>query len=66
MSTNSLFRRRAVELAEAGDAQGDLLKLSPEWTRWAYWVVIFGLLLGVGYVSLAHASEWAEGQAIVP
>lgn len=65
MSTNSLFRRRAVELAEAGDAQGDLLKLSPEWTRWAYWVVIFGLLLGVGYVSLAHASEWAEGQAIV-
>lgn len=65
MSSHSLFRRRAVELAAAGDSQGDLLRLSPEWTRWAYWVVIFGIVLGVAYVTFARASEWAEGQAIV-
>jgi hypothetical protein len=62
---NALFRARAME--QAGDAQEreDALRLTPEWTRWAYWVIVGGATAALSYLGLARVDEWAQGPALI-
>jgi hypothetical protein len=62
---SALFRSRAVEQAQEIAPQGDLLRLTPEWTRWAYWLIVGGALAAVLYVTLARVDEWAHGPALI-
>ncbi len=61
-----IFRKAAVEHQGAGNPQGGaVLRLSPEWTSWAFWllliVVVFYGVLGV----FGRVSEYASGPAVV-
>jgi membrane fusion protein (multidrug efflux system) len=62
---NALFRTRALEQVDAGAERADFLRISPSWTRWAYWVVLGGALAAVAYVCLAHVDEWAQGPGLI-
>jgi Barrel-sandwich domain of CusB or HlyD membrane-fusion len=62
---NALFRSRALEQAQEIAPQGDLLRLTPAWTRWAYWLIVGGAAAAVLYVSLARVDEWAQGPALI-
>jgi hypothetical protein len=61
-----IFRREAVEHQGAGAQEpGAVLRLSPSWTSWAFWlllaVVVFYGVLGV----FGRVSEYASGPAVV-
>lgn len=63
---DQIFRREAVEHRGAGtQEQGGLLRLSPAWTSWAFWlllaVVVFYGVLGV----FGRVSQYASGPAVV-
>ncbi|HKP64026.1 MAG TPA: HlyD family efflux transporter periplasmic adaptor subunit [Polyangiales bacterium] len=62
---SALFRTRALEQVDEGAERADFLRISPSWTRWAYWVVIAGAVAGVAYVGLAHVDEWAQGPGLI-
>lgn len=62
---SALFRTRAIEQAGELAEHADLLRLSPTWTRWAYWIIVAGAASAVAYVALARVDEWAQGPALV-
>lgn len=62
---SALYRSRALAQAAQANHDADLLRLSPAWTRWAYWVIVAGALTAVAYVALARVDEWAQGPGLV-
>jgi len=60
-----LFREEALEKLRRGGAAGDLLRLSPAWTRIAYWVVLVTALTAAGYATFGQIGEYARGEAVV-
>ncbi|MDD9939938.1 MAG: HlyD family efflux transporter periplasmic adaptor subunit [Myxococcales bacterium] len=63
--SEALFRSRALAQAQTHEDKADLVRLSPAWTRWAYWVIVGGALSAFLYVGLARVDEWAQGPALV-
>lgn len=61
---SGLFRARAVAHASATPG-GDVLRLSPGWTRWAYWLIVCGAVAALLYCTLARVDEWAQGPALI-
>ncbi len=62
----SLFRAQAVQHAAAGSRmEGDVLRLSPRWTRWAYWVLVTAFATGLVYCVFGTIYEYATGPAVV-
>lgn len=62
----SLFRAQAVQhAASAGRMEGDILRLSPRWTRWAYWVLAAAFAFGLLYCVFGTMHEYATGPAVV-
>jgi len=59
------YRETAIRSAEAASGEGDLLRLSPEWTRPAYWVLIAFFLSGFAYCIFGTIYEYASGPAVV-
>ena len=37
---NALFRKNAMEQAGGAQEHDDALRLTPEWTGWAYWLIV--------------------------
>jgi len=62
---SALFRTRALEQVDASAEHADFLRISPSWTRWAYWVVLGGAVAAVSYVALARVDEWAQGPGLI-
>ncbi|EYF03086.1 HlyD family efflux transporter periplasmic adaptor subunit [Chondromyces apiculatus] len=63
----SLFREEAVKHAAAmrGGGDGDILRLSPAWTRWAYWVLVAAFGLGTLFMMTGTVHEYAAGPAVI-
>jgi len=62
----SLFRREALEnLLSGQQRQGELLRISPDWIRWTYWILVAFFLLSLLFLLLGRVSEFAEGPAVV-
>jgi biotin carboxyl carrier protein len=62
---SALFRSRALERAAEAAESADLLRLSPSWTRWAYWLIVGGAAAAIVYLTVARVDEWAQGPAII-
>jgi membrane fusion protein (multidrug efflux system) len=60
-----MFRKQALEAHQEGDQYGEVLRLSPEWAHWAFWmllgVAVFYGLFGV----LGRMFEYATGPAVI-
>jgi membrane fusion protein (multidrug efflux system) len=59
------FRREAMESHIQGGRRGELLRISPAWVDWMYWLLVATALLGLVVATVAPLSEYAEGPAIV-
>jgi multidrug resistance efflux pump len=59
----SLFRAEALE--HVGRVDSDVLRLSPAWTRWAYWILAAAFITLVLYVVLGKMHEYGTGPAVV-
>lgn len=62
----SLFRAPALQhAATGGRLEGDVLRLSPKWTRWAYWVLVAAFATGLFFCVFGTMFEYATGPAVV-
>ncbi len=63
---SSIFRKEAIEHYQRGPRlEGELLRLAPGWTRWAYWLLLSILVTGLLYSVLGTLYEYASGPALV-
>lgn len=60
-----IFREEALRHHEGAQQDGDVLRISPEWTRWTYWTLLGLLLAALAYSLLGTLPEYATGPAIV-
>src|SRR5689334_19515419 len=60
-----LFRQEALEQRAQAGSRGSLLRMSPAWTRWSYWMVVALLGAGALYAILGTIHEYAMGPALI-
>jgi membrane fusion protein (multidrug efflux system) len=60
-----IFREEALRHHEGAQQEGDLLRISPKWTRWTYWVLLALLVAAALYSVLGTIPEYASGPAMV-
>lgn len=61
-----LFREEALRHAHRGrGVEGDVLRLSPAWTRWAYWLLVAAFGVSGLYMALGTVYEYAAGPAVI-
>jgi membrane fusion protein (multidrug efflux system) len=60
-----IFRKEALEAQNEYRGAGDILRLSPAWTRWSYWLLLGVLIAGFVYSVIGTVGEYASGPAIV-
>ncbi|EPX65005.1 hypothetical protein D187_000430 [Cystobacter fuscus DSM 2262] len=60
-----IFREEALRHHEGTQEEGDLLRISPKWTRWTYWVLLALVLAAALYSLLGTLPEYASGPAMV-
>src|SRR5919201_1448518 len=61
----TLYRAEAVEHHAKSRERGHILRITPSWMRWTYWLVLGLIALTFTFASLAKVSEYAIGPAIV-
>lgn len=62
---DSLFRPEALEHYRRGRAEGDVLRVSPRWTVWAFLGLVLIFIAGVAYTCVGTIDEVASGPARV-
>ncbi|HEU4411805.1 MAG TPA: HlyD family efflux transporter periplasmic adaptor subunit [Polyangiaceae bacterium] len=65
MSVTKIYRAAALAHADVRRREENVLRLSPAWTRWAYWVVVAALGAAAAFGLLATVYEYAGGPAVV-
>jgi len=60
-----IFREEALRHHEGTQQEGDVLRISPSWTRWTYWSLLGLLLAALAYSLLGTLPEYATGPALV-
>jgi membrane fusion protein (multidrug efflux system) len=62
----SIFRQQAWEhYHHSRWKEGDVLRLTPAWTRWTYWLLVGVLGVGALFCVLGTVHEYAAGPALV-
>ncbi|OJH37573.1 efflux RND transporter periplasmic adaptor subunit [Cystobacter ferrugineus] len=61
----SIFREEALRHHEGTQEDGDLLRISPRWTRWTYWVLLALVVFAGLFSLLGTIPEHASGPAVV-
>lgn len=62
---SKIFREEALRHHEGAQEDGDVLRISPMWTRWTYWVLLALLVAALAYSLLGTLPEYASGPAVV-
>jgi membrane fusion protein (multidrug efflux system) len=63
--SRSPFRQEAIEYHAGERREGALLRLSPGWTRWSYWLLVCMLVAAAAYGAIARVHEYASGPAVI-
>ncbi|MCG3138035.1 MAG: hypothetical protein HJJLKODD_01891 [Phycisphaerae bacterium] len=65
-SPTDLFRKQALEeYQRKHQKRGDVLRISPHWTGWLYWVLVVLFIGGLIYLVVGRVHEYAEGVAVI-
>jgi membrane fusion protein (multidrug efflux system) len=60
-----IFRREALDYYAGAQEHGDVLRLSPSWTRWAFWLLLAVVGFYGAFGVFGWISEYASGPAVV-
>lgn len=60
----ALFRKEAVEAA-IGQKWGDVVRVSPSWLSWAYWILVILLAGSIAFVSVGTIATYSTGPAVI-
>ncbi|RKH54328.1 efflux RND transporter periplasmic adaptor subunit [Corallococcus llansteffanensis] len=62
----SIFRKEALDyFQQHRRKEGDVLRLAPPWTKWAYGALMSMLAVGLLVCTLGEVSEYASGPALI-
>jgi hypothetical protein len=59
-----LFRQEAIE-AQALPRWGDVIRVTPAWIGWTYWLLVATLAASLVYVALGTVATYSTGPAVV-
>jgi len=60
-----LFRREAMEAHQSHRKHGDVVRISPAWVQWSYWLLLALLLVGGSYMYFGKVDDYSSGPAII-
>lgn len=60
-----LFRAEALEAYERRTDDGDVVRVSPEWMRWAYRLLVALLVAGIAFVFFGTLNYYSTGPAVI-
>ena len=60
-----IFRKEALEHYAGAQEHSDVLRLSPSWTHWAFWLLLAAVTFYAAFGVLGWISEYATGPAVV-
>ena len=60
-----VFRKEALEQHRLGQRDGDVLRVSPAWTRYAYWTLLAMMSIALLFAIFGRVNEYASGHAMV-
>lgn len=63
--SHSLFRQEAIDAHLSWEEHGDVLRVSPGWLGWTYWLLLLVCVSGAIYVSVGTVHEYSTGLAVV-
>lgn len=61
----TVFRAEALIHRNAGERAGDVIRLSPTWTAWAFYLIICLFIAGLAAVSFIRIDRFAPGATAV-
>ncbi|HEX8538236.1 MAG TPA: HlyD family efflux transporter periplasmic adaptor subunit [Cystobacter sp.] len=61
----NIYRQQAIQEHANTRVDSELLRLSPEWSRWTYWVLLMVVTVGLLFCVLGTVNEYATGPAVV-
>ncbi|WP_257448057.1 efflux RND transporter periplasmic adaptor subunit [Archangium lipolyticum] len=64
-ANKSIYRQEALDHHNQVHEEGDVLHISPEWSRWMYWLLLAVLVTGLLYCCVGTLDEYATGPAVV-
>ena len=65
-SPSTIFREEAVAYHVRGNrTQGDLLRISPRWTNWIYWLLVAVCVVSSIYMVFGRLNDYATGVAVI-
>jgi membrane fusion protein (multidrug efflux system) len=65
-SASALFRREALDHYVRGQGRdGDVLRLTPAWTRWTYWLLLAVVVTALSAAAVFTLDDYVEGTAVV-
>jgi membrane fusion protein (multidrug efflux system) len=60
-----IFRREALEHHVRPRMEGDVLRLSPSWTTYTFWLLAAVFIGGIAYLVVGNIHEYATGPAVI-
>lgn len=65
-SRSTIFREEALDSHSREKLiHGDILRISPRWTSWTYWLLVAVFVVGFSYLCFGRINEYATGVAVV-
>ena len=61
----TIFREEALEAYTTRHHHGDIIRVSPRWSDWAYWVIVAFVAVSVGFAAMANMARYSTGPAVV-
>lgn len=60
-----VFRAEAVDAYVRRGRQGDVVRVSPSWIRWAYWLLVGLAVAGVVYLCFGRVEHYSTGTGLI-
>lgn len=60
-----LFRSESLQAHADRGNQGDVVRVSPSWIRWAYWMLVVLMIASAVYLVVGEVDQYSTGPAIV-
>jgi membrane fusion protein (multidrug efflux system) len=65
VTEQALFRREAVEAMASAGKQGDVIRVSPAWVTWSYWLLVALVVAAGVYMVVGRINQYSAGPAVV-
>jgi biotin carboxyl carrier protein len=60
-----LFREEALAASTARRTSGDVVRVSPTWVTWSYWLLVAVVVAGGVFMSVGTVKEYSTGPALI-